>query len=60
MRVQPDTGPATVTTATTTLQACERFDVSYFSPWIGAWVLALALIVGLKLVAQRMFARESL
>jgi len=60
MRTQPSGGAASLSTVTTTLHACERYDVLYFAPWVGAWVLALAVIVGLKLAAQRMFARESL
>ena len=60
LRVEPATGSATTRVATAELQACERYDLGYWSPWLTAWVLALAAILGARLAVQRIFGRETL
>jgi len=38
------------------LQGCETYDLSYWQPYIGAWVAALVSILCARIVYRRIFA----
>lgn len=60
LRVEPASGTATTRVATTQLHACERYDLTYWQPYIGAWVAVLIAILGARIAITRTLARETL
>ena len=60
LRIEGTSG-ATTRVATAELQACERYDAAYWSPFIGAFWAALVAILAARLAYTRIFnARDSL
>jgi len=62
LNLRKTTALGTVTTRTHqyTVQTCERYDVTYWSPIISLFVTALAVIAAAKFLHTRVFNRETL